>query len=259
MRLTPLEKDESLFSNIDSLAPDFVPKLLPHRENEQKEIANVLAPLLEDKPARNLFIYGKAGIGKTHAVKRVLEDLSEYGLLSVFINCWLYPESKEILAQVAKHLGMVEPSIEKIKQRVQARPIVFVFDEIDQAKELSFLYALLEEIPKKSIILISNKPEFIAYMDERIRSRLQPQLMEFREYTQEEVKDILRERRKYAFYEETWSKEAIALLEEKVAEKCDIRFGLLLMRKAGLNAEKDASRIVLKKHVEEALSKLSSS
>lgn len=257
MKLGPLEKDESIFSNIDSLNPDFVPKLLPYRENEQKEIANALEPLLKGIPGRNLFIYGKSGIGKTHAVKRVLEDLSEYGLPSVFVNCWVYSESKAIIEVISRQLGIAaEPNIERIKSRADNKPMVFVFDEIDQAKELSFLYSVLEEISIKGIILISNKLEFIAMLDERIRSRLRPQILEFREYKPEEIKGILRERRKYAFYEETWSEEAINLLEEKVIEKGDIRFGLTLMRNAGLNAEQDASRIVLKEHIEQALEKL---
>jgi len=259
MKLGPLGSEETIFSNIDSLSPDFVPKLLPYRENEQKEIANALEPLLKDRSGRNLFIYGKAGIGKTHAVKRVLEDLSEFGLPSIFINCWVHSESNAIIEAIAKQLGIIaEPSIERIKNRLGSSAIVFAFDEIDQAKGLNFLYAILEEINMAGIILISNKPEFIATLDERIRSRLQPQIIEFRNYKPEEIKGILKERRKYAFYEETWSEEAIKLLEEKTIEKADIRFGLILMRNAGLNAEQDASRIVLKKHVEQALEKLQS-
>lgn len=257
MKLGPLENGETIFSNIDSLSPDFVPKLLPYRENEQKEIANALKPLLEGIAARNLFIYGKAGIGKTHAVKRVLEDINEFGLPSIFVNCWIHPGSDAIIEAMARQLGIVaEPSVEKIKNRIEERAVVFVFDEIDQAKDLNFLYATLEEINRKGIILISNKPEFIATLDERIRSRLQPQTIEFRDYKPEEIKGILKERRKYAFYEETWAEEAIKLLEEKTIEKGDIRFGLILMRNAGLNAEQDASRIVLKKHVEQALERL---
>jgi len=257
MKLGPLESDETIFSNIDSLSPDFVPKLLPYRENEQKEIANALKPLVEGRLGRNLFIYGKAGIGKTHAVKRVLADFGEFDLPSVFINCWICPESGAIIESIEKQLGIIgEPSIERIKNRLGGSAIVFAFDEIDQATELNFLYTILEEINRRGVILISNKPEFIATLDERIRSRLQPQTIEFRNYKPEEIKGILKERRKYAFYEETWSKEAIKLLEEKTIEKADIRFGLILMRSAGLNAEQDASRIVLKKHVEEAWEKL---
>jgi len=114
----------------------------------------------------------------------------------------------------------------------------------------------LEEVKTKAVVLISNKKEFIAEIDERIRSRLLAEEIEFREYAPEEIKAILAGRRKYAFYEETWQKEAITLLEEKTVEKGDIRFGLALMRNAGLNAEYDASRVVLKKHVEQALEKM---
>ena len=33
-----LKAEETIFSNIDSLDPDFVPKILPHREEQQREI-----------------------------------------------------------------------------------------------------------------------------------------------------------------------------------------------------------------------------
>jgi cell division control protein 6 len=256
LKLTPLSSEESIFSNIDSLSPDFVPKILPFRENEQKEIALALQPLLNGVSARNLFIYGKAGMGKTHAVKRVLEELAEHGLLSIFVNCWTHAESENIIGTIAKQLNIIgDATLEKIKARL-TMPCAFVFDEIDQAKSLDFLYAILEEIKVKAVVLISNKKDFIASVDERIRSRLFPEHIEFRDYKEDEIRAILAERRKYAFYEGTWHKEAVALLEEKTIERNDIRFGLALMKNSGLNAERDASRIVFRKHVEEALEKL---
>jgi len=252
----PLGSDESIFSNPDSLEPDFVPKLLPFRENEQKEIALALEPLLSGISGRNLFIYGKTGIGKSHAVLRVLEDFSEQGLICVFVNCWVNSDSQAILAEIARKLAVIgEPNIQRIKSKLNV-PCALAFDEIDHAKDLDFLYALSEEIKVKSIIAISNKREFLASLDDRIRSRLMLKQIEFRDYKEDEMAAILAERRKYAFYEETWHKDAIALLEEKTIEKKDIRFGLALMKHAGLNAEREASRVVFRKHVALALDKV---
>ncbi|MCX8190296.1 MAG: AAA family ATPase [Candidatus Diapherotrites archaeon] len=255
-KISPLSRDETLFSNIDSLDPDFVPRVIPFRETEQKEIALALEPLLSGLTARNLLIYGKSGIGKTHAVLRVLDDFAELNIKSFVVNCWTTPNSGLVIKEISRQLGIPNDSdMQKIKMRIN-KPCVFVFDEIDKAEDLGFLYSFAEEIKTKGIVLISNKRDFFASVDERIRSRIMPLQIEFRQYTEKEISAILSERRKYAFYEGTWHKDAIALLEKKTAEKGDIRFGIAIMRYAGLNAEKEASRIVFENHVFKALEKV---
>ncbi len=263
--LKPLGADESIFSNIDSLNAEFVPKFLPHREEEQKTIAQAIKPLCDGKCCRNLLVFGSSGIGKTHAVKRVLEDmLSESSeVLCAYANCWVYDKSGEILAKLCADLGYSVKAAEnsaqllaRIKSRNEEKPIVFVFDEIDQADELDFLYSVLEEVQDRAVIAITNSNKWLAGLDERIRSRFLPQELEFRAYSKEEILDIMRERRKFAFYQDTWSREAAEILDEKTAELGDVRAGIQLMREAGLAAEEKASRIVMEEHALSAVKKL---
>ncbi len=263
--LAPLGAEESIFSNIDSLNAEFVPKFLPYREQEQKIIAQTIKPLCEGKCCRNLLIFGKAGIGKTHAVKRVLEDvLSETdNVRGAFVNCWVDSSTLGILGKIAFDLGFnvrngMTPTelLQRIKARAEEKSIVFVFDEIDKAEDQGFLYSVLEEVTERAIIAITNSKEWLALLDERIRSRFLPQELEFRPYSKAEISGIMRERRKFAFYQETWSPEAISLVDEKTFELSDVRAGIQLMREAGLVAEEKASRIVQLEHVEKALEKL---
>jgi DNA polymerase III delta prime subunit len=85
-----LRADETLFKNEYALDYEFIPKLLPYREEQQKYIAKVIAPLLQKRDGRNLFIYGSPGIGKTAAIKWVLRDLEEETteVHQIYINCW---------------------------------------------------------------------------------------------------------------------------------------------------------------------------
>lgn len=264
-KLSPLGSEESIFSNSDSLDPDFVPVLMPYRENKIREIAESLKPLLRKEGGRNLLITGKAGIGKTHAVKKVLKEFKEESetALIFYVNCWTNSTDREVFEKISSQLGVpskrdvtASSIFNKILSRISGRPIVLCFDEIDQAKEFGFLYSFLEQLKTKSVILISNKTDFLAGLGDRIRSRLMPKEIKFREYSREEIAGILKERRKYAFFQNTWSKKAMELVEDKAFEKRDLRLGIKLLRESGLKAEQNASRKVKEKHVKQALEKL---
>ncbi|MEM0360107.1 MAG: AAA family ATPase [Candidatus Diapherotrites archaeon] len=264
-KLSPLGEEESLFSNPESLEPDFIPPIMPFRENETREIAASISPLLEGKSGRNLLITGKAGIGKTHAVKKVLEEFAEESNAFVFyVNCWTHPTGKEIFREMCSQLKILAPAsaeesllLEKIIERTGSTPVAACFDEIDRAKEQGFLYAFLERFKTKSAILISNNSGFLAELDERIKSRLLPKEILFRPYSRLEIQGIVRERKKYAFYEDTWEKRALELIAEKASLKGDARLAVNLLKLAGLKAEQDASRLVREEHVLKALEEIS--
>jgi cell division control protein 6 len=264
--LKPLMSDETIFSNIDSLEQNFIPKILPHRENEQKQLTEIILPVSRGISGKNALVLGNTGIGKTHATKRVIEDFTEkFSQTSVsFVNCWSFQDSREIISRVCSNLGFsltqnlsTNQLIEKIIQlQENKKGLILVFDEIDKAKDFQFLYTFLEEIESKSIILISNNVEWFAFLDQRIRSRLQPQTILFKDYDLSETRDILNERRKIAFFENTWEKNAFELIVKKTFNLGDIRIGLKLLKEAGLTAEKEASRIVTEKHAIKAIKSL---
>ena len=49
-----LHSDESIFKNELALDYDFLPKILPHREAQQRYIADCIKPLLMGKNGKNL-------------------------------------------------------------------------------------------------------------------------------------------------------------------------------------------------------------
>ena len=113
-----------------------------------------------------------------------------------------------------------------------------------------------EDIYRKSIFLITNYKEKVVQLDERIMSRLNPEFLEFKQYTKEETEGILAERMKFAFVPDVWDDDAFSMAVEKTAAGGDIRKGLFLMREAGTLAEDKASRRITKEHIIEALVKI---
>ena len=70
-----LSSNETIFMNDVALSYDFIPKEIPHRENEHHYIATCIKPLLDNRNGKNVFIYGNPGIGKTLAIKSIFLEL----------------------------------------------------------------------------------------------------------------------------------------------------------------------------------------
>jgi len=95
---------------------------------------------------------------------------------------------------------------------------------------MDFLYTFLEEIYKKCVIMITNHKEWLEELDERIKSRLTPEVICFNCYTKEETRGILKQRSEYAFFPNVWETGAFEVVVEKTAELKDMRSGLYLLR-----------------------------
>ena len=143
-----------------------------------------------------------------------------------------------------------------VSSMLSKKAAVFVFDEIDQVEDFDFLYFVLEEIGRKSIFLITNYREFLVEIDERIKSRLLPEMLEFKPYNEKETKDILRERVNIAFYPEVMQNDSFELIAKKTAELKDIRTGIFLLKESALQAEEKSKKKIMLEHVSEAVKKL---
>lgn len=260
-----LKGNESLIKNEDALDYEFLPKEIPHRENEQHYLATCIKPLFHKRSGRNLLIHGAPGIGKTAAVRSVLRELEDEtdDIHTVYINCWQKNTTYKVLLEICEQVGYRFTQNKKttelfdvISQIINKTAAVFVFDEIDKAEDFDFLYFVLEEVYHKSIFLLTNYRSWLVELDERIKSRLTPELVEFKQYTLAETTDILQGRIDIAFPLGTWEKDASTIVIEKTAQLKDIRSGLFLLRESALQAEEKSKRNIVKEHVSLAIKKL---
>ena len=143
--------------------------------------------------------------------------------------------------------------------------IVLILDEIDHTvKKISdnFLYNLTRlnsELSKSQICVvgISNDLTFLDNIDSRVRSSLSEEEIIFTPYNALQLKEILKRRSEEVFKE--------SVVYEGVIEKCaafaarvhgDARRALDLLRVAGELAERDGSKRILMKHIDEANNKI---
>lgn len=259
-----LSNEQTIFSNSGALDPDFIPKILPHREGQQKQIIVNIKPMLASQNGRHTIIRGVSGVGKTAVVKRILMDLEENtdGIVSIYANCWTKNTTYKIITELVQKLGYkftYNMSTDELYRKAEEifskqKSIVFVFDEVDKVDDHDFLYFLLEAPVKKTIIMITSDYGWSTELDARIISRLLPDTVTFEPYNPIETANILQERVKYAFYQNVWDFDAFNKIANYASKFNDIRVGVMLLKAAGMAAENDSSKKILEKHTDLAIS-----
>jgi len=260
-----LKDSESLFKNPIALDYDYQPKLIPYRDNEQHYIASCIKPLLQDRNGKNIFIFGKPGIGKTVATKHVLQDLEENHdeIQQVYINCWKKDTPYKVILDICEQIGYkwiqqkkTDELFQKVKEILNKTSTIFVLDEADKLQDTSIIYSIVEDIYKKTILLITNEKDWIDTVDKRLLSRLVPELLEFKPYNKEETKEILKQRAQYTFNQNIFEEKAFNQIAEETFRLQDIRTGLFLLKESALIAENKSLKKIRLEHSEEAIKKL---
>ncbi|HIH31357.1 TPA: AAA family ATPase [Candidatus Woesearchaeota archaeon] len=263
-----LKHNESLFRNEYALDYSFLPKAIPYRESQQKFIASCIKPLINDHNGRNVLIHGPPGVGKTAALRHLVKELNESDEFSdklsiIFVNCWHKNTTYKVVLDLCDEIGYAfvqnkntEDLIKILAQIINKKSAIFIFDEIDKAEDTDFLYILSEQIYRKSIFLVTNYKSWMLELDDRIRSRLMLEQIEFPQYTKEEMFGILKQRVELALQENCINDNVIGSIALKASELKDIRIGLFLLRESALIAEEKASRQIKQEHVDIAITKI---
>ena len=264
-----MNEESKIFKNEEILSPEYLPEMLPYRDNQIKRLADNLKPAAAGRKPQSTFLFGPPGIGKTAVTKFVFREFEEYsGIKTFYINCWDYRTAVSILSKVAIDLGTFvqrrsmskDEIIEKLREACSKsrKGLIICLDEVDQM-EKEALYDLLRinqyvENPV-GIVFISNNPHVFVEAEPRIRSSLSLEEIEFKAYSLEEMKKILQERAKLAFAS---AEEGVVMLAANCAVQKggDVRVGLDCMQKAGRIAEQENSDRVKVEHIKRILSQV---
>ncbi len=276
-------KSELFRTTKEVLRDSYVPSRLPHREQQVRQVAEILAPALKGDLPSNLLIYGKIGTGKTAVVAQVRQEILRRTELAehisfVSINCGNIDTPYSLLQTIGNTFAKNEAdrvptgwSLDRVQAGMRRLMdskggiILLILDEIDRLVARSgdgVLYTLSQlntELETARVVLvgISNDLKFTNQLDARVRSRLNEEKILFPPYDALQLQDILRERAREAFRD--------GVVDPGVVERCaayaalengDARRALALLRLSAEMADRDHAKRITPDHVVKAKNRL---
>jgi cell division control protein 6 len=270
----------SLFKDINALNSSFLPDDLPHRDEQIKGIAQVMALTLKNNTPSNLFLYGKTGTGKTavvkHVSKKIDQKCKEIGIQApcwIYINCNQVTTSYRVMANICNKVDPEHPvpnsglpvdvllntMFRLLDQKLPKAICFIILDEIDCLKDKgskdNVLYTLSRinetlKFCKVNIIGISNVLNFKDELDPRVCSSLSEEEMVFPAYNATELYDILKARVDFAFEKDVVTEGALRLCAAIAAkENGDARRALSLLRKAAEIIERRGLNVLTEEYI----------
>lgn len=276
------DEDQRILKDAQILSPDYVPAQLIGRKKEITDLAKIFKPIDFKGYPSNALLFGKSGSGKTVVVKFLLHKLMErleskklmdHPLRWAYIQCKKHRTEIKVLYEIIKQLdpktkvpitGLAPSEYydalwDTIKD--QNISLVLVLDEIDALQAGDLLYNLSRageshQLPERHFLTtigISNDFGYGNSIDSRTQSSMIFKDVIFDTYNAEQIKAILCDRVKLAFFKGAIANETIELCAAISARAHgDARKAIDLLRAASLYAEENDFSLVLPEHIDKA-------
>ncbi|MFC6754866.1 ORC1-type DNA replication protein [Halorubrum tibetense] len=273
-----LSWDESVFRDESVFEIDYVPETFRHRESQLESLKYALRPAVRGSRPLNTVVRGPPGTGKTTAVQKLFSELrARTEVRTVQVNCQVDSTRYAVFSRLFEGIFEYEPpssgiSFKKLFGQITDRLVeedevlVVALDDVNylfyENEASDSLYSLLRAHEAHSgakigVIVVSSdlSLDVIDDLDTRVQSVFRPEEVYFPVYDATEIYDILGERAKRGFHEGVIGDAELERVADLTADSGDLRVGIDLLRRAGLNAEMRASRTITTDDVEDAYDK----
>ncbi|OVE83387.1 ORC1-type DNA replication protein [Natronolimnobius baerhuensis] len=274
-----LSWDESVFRDEHVFEIDYIPETFKHRDSQMQSLTYALRPAVRGSRPLNVMVRGPPGTGKTTSLQKLFDEVGAQtsDVRTIRVNCQVNATRYSVFSRLFEGTFDYEPpssgiSFKKLFGQIaeklveEDKVLVVALDDVNylfyENEASDTLYSLLrahEEHPgaKIGVIVVSSDPalDVIDELDSRVQSVFRPEDVYFPVYDQPEIVGILEERVTRGFHDGVISRETLEYVATLTAESGDLRVGIDLLRRAGLNAEMRASRTVERQDVEEAYEK----
>lgn len=276
----------SVFKDESKLDINYIPRRLPHREEEHRLLMEFFNFLLRfpERMAQRVIITGEVGTGKTVLAQRFGADITSeankqgVNLRYIHVNCREYRGKLFLILQHA--LTVFRPTFpsrgysaeEILRIFVQALDednafVILTLDEFDtliekEGSEAVYTLTRLQEMrtgkPQRlSLISIMRDLKSTERLDASARSTLQRNVIRLERYLKNQLVDILNDRVAMAFEPSTVPEDVVDLVAElAVSESGNARFAIELLWRAGKYADAEDAEQVEPECVRKAVSSI---
>ncbi len=279
----------TIFKGKESLAPEFLPDKLPHRENQLRDLVASFKHLVTSPGSfsQKVLLVGSVGTGKTATARIFGRDFvriarqRHINLRYVHVNCHRNRMLYNVVLEVARQLEVPLPQRGLSVQEMYTAILSYLdetnvyaivtLDEFDYFASIAgsdavyFLVRTYDEYPdmikRLNFIFITRSTASLSLLDSATESYLLKHIIKFDPYTSKELYDILKYRASQAFYEGVVEDDVLKYIAEiegvDKGGRGNARFALELLMLAGEAAEKEGSLKVTVEHVRKAFSVIS--
>lgn len=251
------EEREGILLNPTLFHEEYFPASIIGRESQLRELGFCLMPARQGKKPLHAWLFGKSGSGKTTIAKHFLQKLErEAWIKTTYINCWEYNSYYAIVDKLTRDLRILGAEklhttykMERLQDYIGKKPLLIFLDEIDRLPyrdRNSVLYNLCA-IENAGLFCISACRTALFSLEDRVKSRLSPKLIEFSPYSNDRLIDILKQRANLGLNP--------VVCDFKILEKIaglsegNARVGIQVLKNAAYNAENERSGSIHIKHI----------
>ena len=276
--------DENIFSDEYPLRENYQPEQIQERDDELEKFQSALQPVINGAPPKNIFLYGKTGVGKTVATNYLLDhlqqDAKQYDIeLSIIKQpCNNLSSSYQVAVNLVNQLREPENRVSSTGYPQQdvfnmlyeeldnlGGTVLIMLDEIDN---IGGNDDILYELPRAEsngyvdsvwpgIIGISNDFTFRDNLSPKVKDTLCEEEIHFPPYDAKELLSILGDRAEKAFHDGVLNGDVVPLAAAFAAQDSgSARQGLRLLHKAGELARNQGGTQVVEDHVRDAQTEL---
>lgn len=233
-----------IVKNSYALSAEYVPSTIVGREEYVKLINDMIEG---DGLPSTLIVRGNPGTGKTLIGKSIIQRFKRSK--GIYVNCYIHSSDKSIISEIVgssktRNIDFSNYSEDKILfNSLQEKNNLVVLDEVHSVKKThgQVLYLLSRSLELggpivKLILLTMEEPEF--FLDRSTLSGLgKYNRISLKEYSSEQLYQILADRARNALYEGTYNNESIESCAELTEESGNAREAIELLKNSALLAE----------------------
>lgn len=245
---------KKIIRNRDVLNEEYLPPEIQSRDSQIRELQLCLEPSIRGHKPIHTFIFGPSGTGKTLIAKSLLKELKERSINGDYINCWEHQSLYSIVDKIIEDFRILQAEkvstvlkIERFEKFLNDKPFVLILDNIDrlEPKDIDFSLYNLCDLRKTGLVCIGYSMDFLQKLEDRVKSRLNPRIIECPAYSRKELFHILKERAEHGLEKHNW--------DDRILKKIvglangDARMAIQTLRNAANYAENEKSpRIKIK-------------